>query len=156
MVFVPNDMAYHYQSNYYVHTAFWIRGRYIQRALVINSCLRNHTDTIHKQWDIRGDPLFNEVCDKVRQLSRFEGINTPMINTDGDDGGVTEKIVLKKRHKGPTSCQRGYTAVNGLTKALVTKAQNSQEIFDLIMPILRELYKKSVILTGKSFGMKTH
>ena len=61
ILFVPREIVYHCQSNYYVHTAFWIRGRYIQRALVINSCLRNHTDTIHKQWDIRGHPLFNEV-----------------------------------------------------------------------------------------------
>ena len=77
-----------------------------------------------------------------------------MINTDGDDGGVTENIMQKMRHKGPTSCQGRYIAVNDSAKSLVTKAQNSQEIFDLLMPITRELCEKSVLLGGKFVGRK--
>ena len=107
--------------------------------LVVGVCLRSHTDTIHEQWDIRRYPLFSEVHGKLRQLSRIEEINAPMINTDEDDGGVTEKIVQKKRHRGPTSSQGRYTAVNGLAKTLDTNNQNSREIIDLSMPILREL-----------------
>ena len=77
-----------------------------------------------------------------------------MIDTDGDDGVVTENIVQTKRHKGPTSSQGMYTNMNGLAKLLVTQAQNGQEVFDWIIPVLKELYDKSVILAGKSVGMR--
>ena len=122
MVFVTNDVAYHCQSNYYVHTAFWIRDRYSQHALVIGSRLRSHTDTIHKLWDIRGHPLFNEVLEKLRKLSQIEGIDTPIINTDGDDVGETDNIILKKHREGPTPCQGRYAAVKWLSKITYHKS----------------------------------
>ena len=81
-------------------------------------------------------------------------MDTPMFNTETDDVGGSETIVRKNRHKGPTSSQGRYTAVNGLAKSIVSKAQMSPDVFEFVMPIMRELFDKSVLLATKSVGLK--
>ena len=44
--------------------------------------------------------------------------------------------------------------MNGLAKAIVSKAQMSPEVFEFGMPIMRELFDKSVLLATKSVGLK--
>ena len=77
-----------------------------------------------------------------------------MFNTETDDVCGSENIVRKKRHKGPTSSQGRYTAVNRLAKSIVSKAQMSPDVFEFVMPIMRELFDKSVVLATKSVGLK--
>ena len=98
--------------------------------------------------------MFNDILGKIRKISQINGMDTPMFNTETDEVGDSDTIVCKKRHKGPTSSQGRYTAVNGLAKAIVSKAQMSPEVFEFVMPIMRELFDKSVLLATKSVGLK--
>ena len=49
---------------------------------------------------------------------------------------------------------KGLDGFNSLNKSIVTQAQTSQQLFDVVMTVLRELYKKAVVLVGKSVMVK--
>ena len=51
----PTDS--HCVSDFHVHTAYWIRDRYCQRALMHHSLDMSNISTIHKRWHITTSPL---------------------------------------------------------------------------------------------------
>ena len=44
--------------------------------------------------------------------------------------------------------------MNGLAKSIVSKAQMSPDVFEFVVPIMRELFDKSVVLATKLVRLK--
>ena len=58
-VFIPDDTTLHAKSDFYRHTSFWIRCRYIQRALLDHPTRgMNDMSTLYTRWDLRRHPLY--------------------------------------------------------------------------------------------------
>ena len=67
-VFIPRASSgsfTHAQSNGPVHTSYWVRDRFIQRALIANNRSMDDLDTIHRRWHIANHPLFPFVVDNL-------------------------------------------------------------------------------------------
>lgn len=78
-VFVPNKNSNgtynHAQSDFYIHTAYFMRCRYIQRALM------DHPDytmkdivTIHSRWHLRNSPLYPIVLKRMIDTMAIDGL----------------------------------------------------------------------------------
>ena len=65
-VFIPDDTTLHAKSDFYRHTSFWIRCRYIQRALLDHPTRgMNDMSTLHTRWDLRRHPLYKVKYDSL-------------------------------------------------------------------------------------------
>ena len=78
-VFVPRPINkwynQHSQSDFHMHTAFWIRDRYIQRALMDHPSLSmKENSTIHSRWHITTSPLYKIEFGDLVNMIEIDGL----------------------------------------------------------------------------------
>lgn len=123
-VFIPNGTGY-CQSDFYVHTAFLIRCRFIQRGLIEHKHRRlNDMDTIHERWHVPNHPLYPKVYQELLQASRIEGTQIRLIESTAPSN--TGQIKVKRKATGARSQNGRYTKTNQLCKKIVETAKHSQ------------------------------
>jgi hypothetical protein len=155
-VFIPdstNGLAPHCQSDYHCHTAFWIRCRYIQRAL-----LEHHTrsmddlTTIHSRWHIRNSPLYQVVHDDLVAMMKIDGLGnaslpafldaaSPAEFANKDDNSIEETIPNFTK---PTTQSSRYNNANALAGRIVAIAKVDPGVYRMVMPQLEQIYQNSV------------
>ena len=123
-VFIPDGPEY-CQSDYYVHTAFLIRCRYIQRALIEHKHRRlNDIDTIHERWHVVNHPLYPKVYNELVQTAKIEGTEISII--DGTSSSDVGQIVAKRKPTGARSESGRYMKTNQVCKKIIDHAKKSQ------------------------------
>lgn len=79
-VFIPNPIADddtpHCQSNYHCHTSYFIRDRYIMRALLEHPTRSmKDDDTQHQRWHIKNSPLYPIVLRDLANMMVIPGLH---------------------------------------------------------------------------------
>lgn len=79
-VFIPDseqvsDAAdLHCVSDFHVHTAFFVRCRFIQRALMEHDRSMADNSTMHARWHVKNSPLYKPVFDNLVDMMRVPGL----------------------------------------------------------------------------------
>ena len=159
-VFIPHlsgKYRHHCQSNFHVHTAFWIRDRYIQRALMQHPSRTTRDDTTnHFRWHITHSPLYQIEYESLVSMMRVDGLGlqslpaflktqkanrTPLTCNDDDEVyHPPPKIVV------PSSKAKRYSEANTVAGRIVELAKLYPDVFRMVMPQLNHIRDNCVLM----------
>ena len=159
-VYVPDDETMHCQSDFHVHTVFWIRDRYIQRALIDHpSRSMRQTSTIHFRWHITNSPLYPIVYNELIELMEVDGLkmsalpsflaNAPNPETIGLLSADENEDVDKQEHrrKGfsvPNCKKKRYNDGNSITSSINDMISRDKRLYEMVMPQYKQIYQNCV------------
>lgn len=169
LVFIPDAIDsngnIHCQSTYHKHTAFWMRCRYIQRALMEHPTRSmKEISTIHTRWHINTSPLYSIVhhdlvnlmeipglgCEALPAFLKTAGENaahaaTADCNAEGpNEGGAVQKEAFFV----PSSKTKRYNAAEVQAKKIVEMCKEDPKVFEMAMPMLKQLYQNCLLVRG--------
>lgn len=166
-VFIPDatgneNRTLHCQSSFHVHTAFFVRCRYIQRALMDHKHRSMRDDsTMHKRWHITSSPLYASVRQNMINLMEIEGLGsaslpgfltttTPVAtaaDADQQDEDYFEEP-LKKKIRVPTNKTARYNAINVKATQIASMAKTDPAVFRMVLPQMTQMYDNCVAMLG--------
>jgi hypothetical protein len=145
-VFIPdsaNGLAAHCQSDYHCHTSFWIRCRYIQKALLQHpSRSMEDLSTIHSRWHIQNSPLYRIVHNDLATTMRIDGLDNaslpaflteashPAASVNEDNDSTEERV---PRFRKPTTKAARYNNANTVVGRIVEIACHSSNLTNLML-----------------------
>lgn len=168
-VFIPNAVQeggggenLHCQSDYKMHTAFWIRDRYIQRALMDHPTRSmNDVTTMHSRWHITRSPLYQIVRDDMIEMMEIPGLGDASLpaflatsaaaseateqqidQDDADDAEMETRVFAPKR------MDKRYTDTNTVASKIVDMAKRDPKVYEMVLPQLQKMYQNCVMLLG--------
>jgi hypothetical protein len=177
-VFIPDseqlsDAAdLHCVSDFHVHTAFFIRCRFIQRALMEHDRSMADHSTMHARWYVKNSPLYKSVFDNLVDMMRVPGLGNASLpdflantshteptavaaaplaaasaNGDGDNSDDDDSSVEVTRIvKAPSSKTARYNAANTLAGRIVALCKEDPKVFEMVMPMFQQVYQNSMMI----------
>jgi len=132
-----------------MHNIFWIRDRFIQKALMDhNVCKYDHMDTIHPRWDIRRHPLYlkkwNSLVDLMKIRLNIVGqeyvpgvLTAAAVGDPGSKSDSADSIVVHRRK--PMYRNERYNCIRSITAALEEFGKADHDAYNSIMAPLEQL-----------------
>ncbi|KAL7459579.1 hypothetical protein ACHAWC_011403 [Mediolabrus comicus] len=177
-VFIPDseqvsDAAdLHCVSDFHVHTAFFIRCRFIQRALMEHDRSMADHSTMHARWHVKNSPLYKPVFDNLVDMMRVPGLGNASLpaflsntshseptavaaaplaaataNGDGDNSDDDDSSVeVTLRVKAPSTKIARFNAANTLAGRIVGMCKEDPKVFEMVMPMFQQVYQNSMML----------
>eukprot|EP00956_Cyclotella_meneghiniana_P026661 scaffold58164_cov43-Cyclotella_meneghiniana.AAC.5 len=168
-VFIPNKKSngtfHHCQSNYHLHTTFWVRCRYVQRALMDHDERTvKDIDTIHKRWHLSSSPLYPLVLKEMTEQMHINGLGNaslpwfiagamaPVRTAASENGNnaTMEEDQWKKKRAVPSASGRRYHNVGVITKQIKELAKMNEEVYAMVMPQLDQILNNAMFLNTSS------
>ena len=168
-VFIPDDTTLHAKSDFYSHTSFWIRCRYIQRALLDHPTRgMNDMSTLHTRWDLRRHPLYKVKYDSlVSSMQIMVGDHPveylpPALHPNADNA---DRCPLPTGTVAPPTTDvsavvipvpRADTGVERFKKICETSrkiekmAKANAQVYEMAVVSLKALYDSCLTMTGSS------
>ena len=159
-VFIPNcvdgadNKDQYCQSNYFVHTCFLIRDRYIQRALLDHPTRSfSDIDTMHERWYIVSHPLYNDVHQNLVNTMQIDGLGNkslpPSLSSKSKSTGPKDTLAMMVpsvvRH--PPKKQQRKDALTHLTKQIIDIAAKDAKVYTVVIPQLTKILHNSVLMS---------
>lgn len=172
-VFIPNKTTtgtfHHCQSDYRAHTTFWVRCRYIQRALM-DHCERTikDVDTIHKRWHLSNSPLYRIVLQEMKEQMHVSGLgeaslpwfiadataSVPNASSDNGNNNEMEEDRAKRRLTVPSAANKRHNHCDVVTKQIKELVKANAEVYAMVMPQLDQILENATFLHNASSSKK--
>lgn len=168
-VFIPDDESIHASSNFYIHTAFWVRCRFIQRALLDHPTRKySNISTLHKRWDIRGHPLYQEKYESLVETMKVnvDGLSAdylpPILRRADPHAGIAKNasmsdptnevstVVAVPTLPVPTTQNKRYNAIRAITGRIEEYAKDDAKCFEMVFATLDQLRQNCIRLKNSS------
>ena len=160
-VFIPDDETILVISNFYVHLSFWIRDRYIQRAMQdYNNSNRkmNNLNTLHARWDIRTHPLYEVAYTRLKSSMQIdvEGLGDeylPYFLRGSAMPSSTSNIIAPRNDEGnkPMPLQgKRYSDIRALTGSIEHHGERDTACYSYLMKPLQVLRNACLQIVDRS------
>ncbi len=158
---IPGGDNLHCQSSFHMHTGYWIRDRYSQRALMEHpSRSMKDESTMHVRWHINTSPLYNIALQNMISLMEIDGLGDnslpdflssarqprPANEQSSQSENVDDDKPIKWR--APSTKGDRYNAANTIAGRIVDMAEMDMKVYEMVMPQLHAMYNNCVLIRG--------
>ena len=147
-------------SDFHVHTGYWIRDRYCQRALMHHSLDMSDISTIHKRWHITTSPLHVIEYQSLVKMMIIPDLGVEALpnllkqkttsdyqpNRNECTENTEEEELQPKKLTVPKNQSKRYNAVMVVTAKICELAKSDMDVFKMVMPQLDQIYQNSQML----------